>query len=212
MEDVVLKAQPRTVTGKQVRGLRRQGLLPAVIYGHNFEPIIISLDHHNASRALPHVTSSQLITVDVNGAPYTVLVREKQRDPISSTLLHVDFLAVSMTEKLRVTVGIEFTGEAPAIKTYDGIVVTSREQLEVESLPRDLPNHIEISLSGLAEIGDAIYVRDVTVAPGVTLLDNPDDVIVLVTPPLSEAQLAQQEGGAFEPEVIEKGKKEEEDF
>lgn len=211
MEDIVFKAQPRTVIGKQVRALRRQGQLPAVIYGRHLEPIAISLDLRDTTRALPRITSSQLITVDVQGTPHTVLVREKQRDPISGALLHVDFLAVSMTEKLRVTVGIEFTGDAPAVKIYNGIIVTSREALEVECLPRDLPNHITVDLSGLTEIGNALYVRDVTVPAGVTVLDNPDELLVAVSAPISEAALAAEEGGTAEPEIIEKGKKEEED-
>ncbi len=207
MEDVVLKAQPRTVIGKQVRALRRQGLLPAVIYGHHLEPVAISLDLHDATRTLPHVSSSQLITVDVNGVPHTVLVREKQRDPITGVLLHIDFLAVSMTETLRVTVGLEFVGDAPAIKLYGGIVVPARESLEIESLPRDLPNRITIDLSGLSEIGSAIYVRDLAALPGVTILDSPDDVLVSVMAP--EGEEAAPEAAPGEPEIIEKGKKEE---
>jgi len=91
MDQVVLKAQPRQVIGKQVRALRRQGLLPGVIYGHRVAPIIISLDARDTGKILPHVSSSQLVTVDVNGQKHTVLVREKQRNPINGELLHVDF-------------------------------------------------------------------------------------------------------------------------
>lgn len=212
MEKVVLKAQPRHVTGKQVRALRRQGLLPGVIYGHRVAPISISLDLHDTSKILPHVSSSQLVTVDVNGQKHTVLVREKQRNPITGVLLHIDFQAISMNETLRIMVGIETIGEAPVVKNFNGIVVTSRETLEVECLPRDLPSVLQVDLSGLNEIGNAIYVRDVPVPSGVKVLDDPDDVVVVVTAPISEAELAEAEGGTAEPEVIEKGKKEEEEF
>jgi large subunit ribosomal protein L25 len=212
MEKVVINAQPRDVIGKQVRALRRAGLLPAVIYGHHIAPIAISLNFHDTSMMLPRVSSSQLVDVDVNGKKHTVLVRERQRNPVSGDLLHVDFQAVSLTEKLRVNVGLQFKGEAPAVKMFDGIVVTSLETVEVECLPGDLPNHLEIDLSVLGQIGDAVYVRDIPLPPKVQVLDDLDEVVVIVTAPISEAALAAEEMAAAEPEVIEKGKKEEEEY
>ncbi len=213
MEKVVLQANRREVVGKQVRALRRQGLLPAVIYGHHIQPINISLNAHDAGLVLPKLSSSQLVVVDVDGERHNALVREKQRHPVTDTLIHVDFQAVSMTEKLRVMVSIEFVGEAPAVKNFNGVVVPSKEELEIECLPDDLPSHIEVDLSGLAEIGDALHVRDISLPPRVSVMDDPDEVIVVITPPLSEAELEAAEAVAgAEPEVIEKGKKEEEDF
>lgn len=213
MEKVVLQANRREVVGKQVRALRRQGLLPAVIYGHHIQPINIALNAHEAKLVLPRLSSSQLVVVDVDGERHNALVREKQRHPVTDALIHVDFQAVSMTEKLRVTVSIEFVGEAPAVKNYNGIVVPSKEELEVECLPDDLPNRIEVDLSELAEIGDALHVRDIPLPPRVEVLEDPDEVVVVITPPLSEAELEAVEAVAgAEPEVIEKGKKEEEDF
>lgn len=213
MEKVVLQAKRREVVGKQVRALRRQGLLPAVIYGHHIQPINISLNAHDAGLVLPKLSSSQLVVVDVDGERHNALVREKQRHPVTDTLIHVDFQAVSMTEKLRVKVSIEFVGEAPAVKNFNGVVVPSKEELEIECLPDDLLSHIEVDLSGLAEIGDALHVRDISLPPRVSVMEDPDEVIVVITPPLSEAELEAAEAVAgAEPEVIEKGKKEEEDF
>jgi large subunit ribosomal protein L25 len=213
MEKVVLKAQPRQVIGKQVRALRREGLLPAVIYGHHINPIAISLNFHDTSLVLPKVSSSQLVVLDVDGRQHTTLVRERQRHPVTGDLLHVDFQAISLTEKLRVNVGLQFTGEAPAVKMYDGIVVTSLESVEVECLPNDLPSSLEVDLSGLEKIGDVIYVKDIPLPPKVQVLDDPDQVVVVITAPISEAALAEaEEVTSAEPEVIEKGKKEEEDF
>lgn len=213
MEKVVLQANRREVVGKQVRALRRQGLLPAVIYGHHIQPINIALNAHEASLVLPRLSSSQLVVVDVDGERHNALVREKQRHPVTDALIHVDFQAVSMTEKLRVMVSIEFVGEALAVKNYNGIVVPSKEELEVECLPDDLPSRIEVDLSELTEIGDALHVRDIPLPPRVEVLEDPDEVVVVITPPLSEAELEAVEAVAgAEPEVIEKGKKEEEDF
>jgi len=147
MEEVILKADVRKVIGKQIRALRRAGLLPAVLYGHNIQPIAISLNHHDASRILPRVSSSQLIQVEVGGERYPVLVREKQRHPVTGSLLHIDFQTVSMTEKLRAMVRIELTGDAPAVKNLNGGLVTGQEEIEVECLPGDLINRIVVDLS-----------------------------------------------------------------
>lgn len=211
MEVVVLNAQRRDVLGKQVKALRRQGRLPAVVYGHHIQPVAILLDTKEASRLLSGVTSSQLIKVSINGEQHNVLVREKQRNPITGTLLHVDFLEVSMTEKLRANVVIALEGEAPAVKELDGIVVTGIEQLEVESLPGDLPERITVDISSLVAIGDSIHVRDIRVPAAVEVLTDLDEMIVLVTAPVAE-EVEEVEVVGEEPEVIEKGKKEEEDF
>lgn len=212
MEKVVFKANRREVVGKQVRALRRQGLLPAVVYGHGIEPINISLNAHEAGRMLERISGSQLVLVSVDGNELNALVREKQRDPVTDIFVHIDFQAVSMTEKLRVTVPLGFVGEAPAVKDFDGIVTPSRETVEVECLPADLPNTLEVDLSGLKEIGDVLYVRDLQLPPRVDVLDGPDEVLVSITAPTSEAELAAAETTGIEPEVIEKGKKDEDDF
>ena len=213
MEKVVLKAQKRQVIGKQVRALRREGLLPAVIYGSHISPVAISLNFHDASLALAKISSSQLVNVDVDGASHTVLVRERQRNPVTSALVHVDFQAVSLTEKLRVNVGLQFSGEAPAVTNYDGIVSVSLEELEVECLADDLVNYLEVDLSALDRIGDAIHVRDVPLPPRVQVLNDPDEIVVVITAPTIAVEAAEEvEAAAFEPEIIEKGKKEEEDF
>src|SRR5512134_953737 len=107
MEKVVLKATKRDVIGKQVKAMRRAGKLPAVIYGRRTEPISIALDAHGASLVLGKLTSSSLVTIDLDGTEYPALVREKQRDYIKNRLLHVDFLTVSLTEKLTAYVAIE---------------------------------------------------------------------------------------------------------
>jgi large subunit ribosomal protein L25 len=218
MEEVVFQAKSREVTGKQVRALRREGLLPAVIYGHHIGSIPISLDFHSASYVLPGISSSHVIQVVVDGKEqHAALVREKQRHPVTGSLLHVDFQAVSMTEKLHTMVAIELTGIAPAVRDFDGILVAVQEEVEVESLPGDLPERIKVDISILNEIGDAIHVRDLAVPPGVEILTEPDEIVVVVTAPtaapVEEVEEAVEEIiSETEPEVIEKGKREEEEF
>src|SRR5512147_1355805 len=137
MEKVVLNAERRDVIGKQVKALRREGKLPAVIYGRHTEPINVSLDTHSASLILGRLTSSSLVTIALDGKEYPALVREKQRDYIKNRLLHVDFLAVSLTESIRATVAVNFVGVSPAVKDYNAVLVTNLQSLEVECLPTD---------------------------------------------------------------------------
>lgn len=211
MERVTLKATKRDVTGKQVKALRRAGQLPAVIYGRHVEPVKIMMEAHSASLALAKLTSSSLIMIDVDGTEYPVLVREKQRNYIKNSLLHVDFLAVDLTEKIRTEVRIEFTGLSLAVKDYNAVLVNHLTSLEVECLPTDLPERIVVDLGALARIGDAIHVRDVAAIENVRFLDDPDEMVVIATfAKDEEAAVAGATGESAEPEVIEKGKKEEE--
>lgn len=211
MEEIVLKASRRSVIGKQVKALRRSGQLPAVLYGRHVDSIPISLDMKEASRALDKISSSALIVIAVDGQRHYALVRERQRNPILGSFRHIDFQAVSLTEKVRANVSIRLVGESPAVENYFGIVVTNMEQLEVESLPRALPEWIEVDVSSLVEIGDAIYVRDLVLAKGVEVLEDPDAIIVIITAPVAEEIVTEEVVEAVtgvEPEVIERGKRE----
>lgn len=217
MEKVVLKATKRDVVGKQVKAMRREGKLPAVIYGRHNEPIVISLDAHTASLALGRLSSSSLVTIDVDGTEYSTLVREKQRDYIKNRLLHVDFLAVSQDEKLTATVSLHFIGVSIAVKDYNAVLVHNLEELEVESLPADLPERIDVDISVLSRIGDGIRVRDVVVSDKVRILENPDTMVAVATAPKVEEEVAAVPSAEAvapaeaEPELsVERGKKEEE--
>ncbi len=211
MEKVILKATKREVIGKQVGALRRDGKLPAVLYGRHLDPIALTLDAHDATKALSQVTSSSLVTISLDGKEYPSLVREKQRNFIRGNLLHVDFLAVSMTEKIRAQVGIELTGTAPAVKEYNAVMVTGVSELEIECLPNDLPEKVVLDLSGLTEVGDGLYVRDVVISDAVEILTDPEEMVVLATY-VREEEIEEEvevEEELEEPEVIERGKKEE---
>ena len=217
MEKVVLKATKRDVIGKQVKALRREGKLPAVIYGRHTDPVNINLDAHSASLTLAKVTSSSLVTIDVDGTQYPALVREKQRDYIKNRLLHVDFLAVSLTEKLRTRVRVHFVGISGAVKDYNAVMVHNLEELEVECLPTDLPERIDLDISVLARPGEGIRVKDVKVADAIRLLDDPDTMVAVATFAKVEEETAGAPGAegvtptATEPELsVERGKKEEE--
>jgi large subunit ribosomal protein L25 len=211
MEEVVLNAEKRDVIGKQVRALRRQGQLPAVIYGHGIKPLLISLNQKEASRILPSLSSSHLVVIKVDEKPHTTLVREKQRHPVKGHMIHIDFQEVSMTERLKAQVQLVIVGDSPAVKNFNGIIVVNMEELEVEALPGDLPDRITLNINSLTNIGDAIHVRDIQLPSTVDMLEDPNEIIVVVTAPTVEAAEV-VEAATEEPEVIERGKKEEEDF
>ena len=217
MEKVVLNATKRDVVGKQVKALRRAGKLPAVIYGRHTEPININLDAHSASLALGKLTSSSLVTISVDGTEYPALVREKQRDYIKNRLLHVDFLTVSMTELLRTSVNVHFIGVSLAVKDYNAVLVKNLEQLEVECLPTDLPEAIEVDISAMKRPGEGIRVRDVQISDKVRILNDSDTMVAVATFAKVEEEGAAVPGAegvtpaAAEPELsVERGKKEEE--
>lgn len=216
MEKIVLKATKRDVIGKQVKALRREGKLPAVIYGRHTDPININLDARSATVMLAKATASSLVTIDVEGTEHLALVREKQRNYIKNTLLHVDFLAVSLTEKLRTKVAIHFVGISLAVKDFNAVLVHALEELEVECLPADLPERIDVDISSMLKPGEGIRVRDVQVSDKVRLLADPDNMVVVATFAKVEEESAVAAGAvagatAAEPEIaVERGKKEDE--
>lgn len=221
MSKILLNAEPRTVIGKQVRQLRRQGKLPAIIYGHKIAPKSITLDLRDATKVLSTVSSSSLVTVVLDGKEYPSLVRERQIDFIMRTLKHVDFQTVSLSEKIRTTVTIHFEGEAPALKDQDAILSSGISSIEIEALPQDLPEGFIVDISTLNAIGDSLFVKDIVVPENVEVLSNPEELVVIVSSSFTAEEEEEVEGEMeeeeleeteVEPEVIEKGKKEDEDF
>ena len=216
MEKIVLVATRREVIGKKVKNLRREGKLPAVLFGHGIESTPIVLDLKGTTKILSSVGSSTLVTVDLEGAEHAVLVRERQRDILYRTLLHVDFQAVSMTETVRAQVPIHIGDEeAPAVESYGAMINTGLDVLEIECLPQDLPDRINIDVSSLFEIGDSILVSDIELPEGILVLDDPDGLIVVASSAIAEEEEEVVEEEVIdedaEPEVIDKGKAEEEE-
>jgi large subunit ribosomal protein L25 len=210
MEKVVLKATRREALGRKVKALRRAGKLPAVLYGHGIESTPVVLDAHEAGLKLSHLTSSSLMMIDLDGKQYPSLVREKQKDYLKNRLLHVDFQVISMTEKVTTKVGIELTGTAPAVKEFSAVIVTVLNELEVECMPQDLPERVVIDISGLAEVGAAIHVRDVVISDRVKILDDPAETIVVASATREEKVVAEEAPAEEEaaPEASKPGKKE----
>ena len=210
MEKTVFKAK-RKPAGKTPKAIRREGLLPAVLYGRHYPSTAIVLNAHEASLVIPRLSSSAIVNIDLEGEISAALIREKQKDYVRNALIHVDFQVVSMTEKLRTTVSLELTGTAPAVKDFNGVVVQNISDIEVECLPAFLPERILVDITGLAQIGSSLHVRDLVVAKEVEILHDMDDVVVVVSATKEEVEEVVEGVEVAEPEVIERGKKEEEE-
>lgn len=181
MDKITIKADRREVRGKKVKLLRLDGKLPGVIYGKTTPPFPITLNLKEATLMLKSTSSSALVTIDVDGEEFTTLVRERQRDFIHGNYLHVDFLAVSLTEKVKTKVNIVVEGIAPALEAFEALIISGLKQVEVESLPQDLPEKFTVDLSSLELIGDGIYVRELDLPANVEILDDPNEMIVVVS-------------------------------
>lgn len=180
MSEYKLNADKRVVIGKKVKALRRQGRLPAVLYGVGMEPLPIELDAREATKVLSGVSGSTLVSLSVGKDQHQVLVRDVQRDVILRDLIHVDFLKVAMDVTIRTEVPIELVGEAPAVSDQGGVLVTELTEIEIEALPSDLPDRVTVDLEPLAEIDDTITVGDLYFGEGVEVLTNAEEVLVRV--------------------------------
>jgi large subunit ribosomal protein L25 len=212
-ESFTIEAQPRTVVGKKVSQLRAQGLVPAVIYGAHVKPVSLQIPYRALQLTLMKAGGTQLIDIALDGKQHTVLARDVQRDVMRGSILHVDFLAVDLNAKLTTDVPVHFIGESPAVERRTGILAHGINSLTIEALPRDLIATVDVDISGLVNIGDSIHVRDINLGDKLTIIADPDDLIARIAPiptmPTDEELAA--EAGAAEPEVIQKGKIEEED-
>ena len=213
MEQSELTVQRRRVRGKQVRRLRREGLVPAVIYSHGVGSLPIQVDQHELRRTLTQVGLSRLITlrVDDGEAPRVALVREVQRDILTGNILHVDFLQVQMAEKLRTTVSLHLIGESPAVAQQGGMLLQGANEVEIECLPGNLIDAIEVDLSRLTELEQELTVADLAVPAHVEVLTAPQEMVVRVVTVFEEEEIEEEIPVApAEVEVVRRPRREEE--
>jgi large subunit ribosomal protein L25 len=216
--DYVLEAQPRAVTGKKVGQLRTQGIVPIVVYGPRTETVHLQVPYRPLEVALMKVGGTSLIDITADGKTHTVLAREVQRDLLRGKILHVDFFAVDMSATIRAEVFIHLQGESPAVNQSLGIMVQGTNRLTIETLPSNLIQVINVDITGLEQIGDAIHVRDLSLGEGITIINDQDELIVRISQTSAARSEEDEEGAAAEgaatsaePEVIGRGKKEEEE-
>ncbi len=197
MEKYVLNAHKREVIGKKVKSLRREGKLPAIIYGHEIEPMPITLETKQVHQVLKQVGANTLISIKVGKDEFLTLVRDIQREVIMRDLLHLDFQAVSLEETITTSLPVVMIGEAPAVTELEGLLILGMDEIQIEAKAKDLPDTVSVDVSGLIEIGDQIFVRDLVIPGDVKILDDPDGVVIVATAPtLMEEIVDEVEEGA----------------
>src|SRR5579872_143369 len=218
-KDITILAEPRDSRGKnEARRLRARGLAPAVLYGTVREPVAVSISPKEIGRILHSNTGHNTIfNLDVQGKENTpVMIVDWQDDPIKSTLLHVDLKRIDLTRRIVVKVPMYTTGEAKGVKLQGGLLEAITREIEIECLPEDIPERFTVDVSELM-MGQSVRAADVPMTGSMKLLGSPENVIAHVVAIKAEVAPAEAEAvvegaapAAAEPEVIKKGKKEEE--
>ena len=201
-----LRANRRETTGKATRRLRRQGRLPAVVYGHRVAPSSLEVDGHEFDRVFARTGKTQLIDLVVDGGrAHKVLVKEVQISPRRNTPVHVDFHQVSLREKLQVDVPLVVTGEAEPVRMGDADVLQVQQTLRVECLPNDIPETIEVDISGLDHVDAGVRVSELQLPRGVAAISDPDELVVKLAARRVTAVEEEEVPAPAEPETAEEG-------
>lgn len=179
-----LAVQPRQVLGRKVKKLRSQGIVPANVFGKKIPSVNLQLSSKDFLKKYSEVGESTLVYLKVEGekADRPVMVSQITRDPVTGQILHVSFHQVDLKEKVTAPVSVKLTGEAPAEKDKLGILVQQLDEIEIEALPADLPDHIDVDVTGLAEVNQAIYVKDLKLSSKLTLKTEPDAIVAKIEP------------------------------
>lgn len=183
MEQIELQTATRKILGKKVKFLRRQGVIPVHLFGHGVESLSLQSEAAQLQRVLAKAGKTKIVSLklDKDKKPRNVMIRETQRDTLTGELLHVDFYQVRMTEKIQVDIPILLVGEAPALKSKDNMMAQELYNLTIESLPDKIPPSVELDVSSLAEAEQSIHVRDITLAEGITIINDPEHMVVKIT-------------------------------
>jgi len=181
--ELILQAINRNVSGKKTRFLRRQGITPTHLFGHNLKSLALQCDTVSLQRVVAQAGETRPVNLKIEGEKLLrmAFIREVQKNEVTGQLLHVDFYQVKKTEKIKVEVPISFVGEAPAMKEKGRSLTHGVTSLSIECLPGEVPPQIEIDLSPLEEVEQPIHVKDIILDPGITVTTDPDQLVVKVS-------------------------------
>lgn len=199
------------VREQSAKDSRRQGLIPAVLYGHGLPSKSIEVDSKKFGKILRTAGFSSLVNLKLNdGGEHSVLIRDVVHHPLKDAIIHADFYQVRMDEKIEAQVPLHFVGEAPAVKDLGGVLIRNLDAVKVTALPADLPHNIEVDISALSGFDKVIRVSDMTAPEGVVIDHSAEEVVALVQEPRSEQELEQLSAEVKEDvEAVEGVKKEE---
>ena len=214
--DIDIKAEKRDVFGKNAaRRLRKEGKIPIILYGADTDTVPLIIEKKDLFKILKSESGENTIfNVSFDSKTTNAMIKEIQRDPVSDEILHTDFIQIAMDKTIEVSVPLLFEGEAIGVKAEGGFVDVITREVEIECLPRDIPEQIAIDISGL-HLNQSLKIKDLSPPEGVEILNDPNTVIVHIEPPQAEEEVVEEEeeeviGEEEEPEVIRKEKAEEE--
>jgi large subunit ribosomal protein L25 len=206
---VMLEATRRDDRGKNAaRRLRAQGMVPVTVYGGGKEAESTMIAKREFAALLRNYGRNKVFTLKFEGAATPVKIAALQLDPVKGSLIHADLMRISLTEKTTFELPVRTIGEAEGVKTFEGILDLVTKTLDVRCLPTDLPEAIEVDVTPLG-IGDHLYVKDLKISDKIEVLTEPEKVVVTVIPPRVEEEAPPAAEAAAEPEVIKKGKTDE---
>ncbi len=196
---IEINAKIRETLGKKVKTLRKEGIIPAVLYGIKVKSTPLEIDYNEFEKVYKEAGESTIVKLKTGKEGKNVLIYDVSRDPVTDKFTHIDFYAVRMDKLITTEVSLVFEGESPVVETEDGVLIKNITEVEVEALPTDLPREIKVDISTLKTFDDLIHIKDLKVSEGVKILAESEEVVVSVIPPRSEEELA-----ALEEEVEEK--------
>ncbi len=210
MKHPVLNAETRTILGKKVKKIRRDGLLPANVYGKGLNSIPLQVKLPDFQSVYKQVGETGLVELVADGQTHPVLIKNLQMDYLNNIPLHADFYQVNLKEKVKAMVPIELIGEAKAVAEKIGVILQTLSEVEIEALPDRIPEHIEANVEKLSEIGAGITVGDLKAPEGVAILTEHGITVVNITEPQKEEPVAVTEVAPAEGEasVVEEVKAE----
>lgn len=191
---MILKAKLREIIGKQVKNLRQDGQVPAVLYGKDFENLNLVLAKTEFEKVLDEAGSSTIVDLQVEGKEnYKVLLHEPQKDAVTDLILHADLYKVNMKEEIHTEIPLNFIGASVAVDDLEGNLITNKDAIEVKCLPGNLVSEIKVDISVLKTFENIIKVSDLPIPEGIEVLDEPEEIIAQVTPPRSDEELEEME-------------------
>lgn len=193
MAKITLSVEPRTITGKKVGSLRKQGIIPANIFGGKIKSAAVQVKNTTFAPILHQAGETQIVYLQLGDEKENrpTLISNVQRNPVSDQVIHVDFRQVDLKEKITANIPVEVIGESPAVKDFQAAIITSLAQIEVEALPTDLPENIQVDISVLKNIGDVIKVADLPLdRTKIEVKDDPSSVVVSAAAQQAEEVIA----------------------
>ncbi len=206
MENLTIIAEERKTQIEKVNAIRKNGLIPGVVYGPKAENRTIKVKDKEFKKIFKQAGENTLIDLKIgNEIIGKVIINDYQHDPVTGVMMHFDLYQVRMDKKVHAKVPVKYEGESPAVKNEGGILVKTHDKLEIKCLPGDLIHEIIIDLSKLAKIDDIIRIKDLDIFGKIEIIARPDDVVVGVTPPRTEKEMEELESKVEEnTEAVEK--------